>query len=124
MAVTRADGADFDAKNAGADLSAKVGYLAKIDTDGDLVLAGNTEMVYGVITEGAVADAPATVQVSGMCKAIAGAAIVAGARVMSDGSGKAVTISGATAHGFGIARSAADADGEYVEIQIDRSRGA
>lgn len=124
MAVTRADGVNFDAKNAGADLSEKVGYLAKIASDGDLELAGNTEMVYGIITEGAVENKPATVQTGGLGKAVAGAAIAAGARVMSNGSGKAVTIAGATAFGFGTARNSVDADGEIVEIAIDQTRGA
>ncbi len=124
MAVTRADGADFDAKYAGEDLSEKVGYLAKIDTDETLVLAGNTQAVYGIITEGGDEDEPVTVQVKGLGKAVAGAAIAAGARVMSNGSGKAVTLSGGTAHGFGTARNAVGADLEIVEIEIDRTYGA
>lgn len=118
MAVTRADGADFDAKMAGADLRDKIGYLAKIDTDGDIVLAGNTQTVYGIITEDANEGYPVTVQVKGMGKAVAGAAIAAGALVMSNGSGKAVT-SGGTGT-FGVARSAVNAEDEIVEIEIDR----
>lgn len=118
MAVTRVDGADFDAKMAGADLSDKVNYLAKIDTDGDIVLAGNTQLVYGIIFEAAEENYPVTVQVKGLGKAVAGAAIAAGARVMSNGDGKAVT-SGGTGD-FGIARSSVNAEDEIVEIEIDR----
>lgn len=118
MAVTRADGADFDAKMAGADLSEKVGFLAKIDTDGDIVLAGNQQMVYGIITEAAEENYPVTVQVKGMGKCVAGAAITAGASLMSNGSGKAVTNSGGVI--FGIARSAVDNEDEIVEVEIDR----
>lgn len=118
MAVTRADGADFDAKMAGADLSEKVHYLAKIDTDGDIILATNQGMVYGIITEGAEENYPVTVQVKGLGKCIAGAAITAGASLMSNGDGKAVTNSGGII--FGIARSSVENEDEIVEVEIDR----
>lgn len=123
MAVTRADGADFDAKVAGEDLSAKLNYLVKIDTDGDLVLAGSGELVYGVITEAAASGKSVTAQVSGLCKARAGAAIAANTRVMSNASGEAITATG-TVHTFGFTRNAVSAAGEIVEIQIDRTHDA
>ena len=120
MAVTRADGPDFDSKNAGADLSEKLFFLAHMDTDGDLVLAGAGEAVYGVIVEPGAANEPVTVQVSGLAKAIAGGSITAGQPIEADGDGKAAAASGAGSNTFGIARNSADA-GDMVEILIDRS---
>lgn len=125
MAVTRADGVHFDAKMAGADLSSSVGLVCKIDTDGDVVLtSGNTDYPAGVITEGAAEGYPVTFQTDGLCKAIASAAITAGSRVMAGANGKVATMSGGTSMSFGVARSTVADDGEIVEIQIDRSRGA
>lgn len=97
------------AQNAGADLSAKLYYCAKVDTDGDIVLAGSGEKVFGIIAETAIENRPVTVQFGGVCKVIAGATVAAGARVMSDGNGKAITAT-ATNHSFGIALNGADAD--------------
>lgn len=122
MAVTRADGADFDAKPAGADLSAKLFFAAKLNASGELVLAGAGEPVYGIITEVATQGYPATVQKGGMTKAVAGAAINPGAEVMSDGNGKIITAVGAGKAVLGTARSKTTAADQLVEIEIDRSR--
>lgn len=121
MATSRALGHDYHAAIAGADLSAKMGFLAHIDTDGELVLAGNAEQVLGVITESAVLGASVTVQVSGVAKAKAGAAITAGAPVMSNADGEVITATGAGAYVFGYALTGAD-DNDIVEIMIDRGR--
>lgn len=122
MAVTRADGADYDAKIAGADLSAKLFFAAKLNTDGELVLAGDGEEVYGIITEVATEGYPATVQKSGMTKAVCGAAINPGVKVMSDGNGKLITATGAGKATLGIARSKTTTGDQLVEVEIDRSR--
>ncbi len=122
MATYRADGADFDALNAGEDLSSSLYYAAHMDTDGDLVLAGNTEDVYGIITEGGASGEPTTVQVSGIAKAIAGASFNAGVKLMSNASGKLVTATGSGAAFIGIARNASGGDGEIVEVLIARGQ--
>lgn len=105
------------AQNAGADLSAKLYYLAKVDTDEDIVLCGDGELALGVIREAAVADKPVTVQVAGFAKVIAGAAFNAGVKVASDANGKAVL---ATTGEFavGMAMQAAGAANEIVTILI------
>lgn len=106
------------ARNAGADLSAKVFYLAKVDTDGDIVLAAaGTDVVLGVIREGAVANKPVTVQFGGIGKVIAGGSITAGARITSDGNGKAVATTSAGDKVCGIALTAADA-GDIISIAL------
>lgn len=122
MAVTRADGADFDAKMAGADLRGKVNHLAALNSDGELVLPSNGGVVYGIITEDGNTGQPVTVQVQGLGKAVAGGSVTAGTRVMSNGDGEVVTGTGASNQSFGIARNSAD-EGEMVEIHIDRTRG-
>ena len=88
------DGGDY-ARNAGADLSAKLFYLAHVDTDGDIVLAGDGEHVIGVITEGAVENKPVTIQTYGIAKVILGGTVASGARVASNASGAAVTATAA-----------------------------
>ncbi len=122
MATYRADGADFDALNAGEDLSSSLYYCAHMDTDGDLVLAGNTEQVYGIIAEGATSGNAATVQISGVAKAIAGASFNAGVPLMSDANGKVVTATGAGAYIIGYARNASGGANEIVEVLIDRGQ--
>ena len=78
------------ARNAGADLSEKLHYFAKVDTDGDIVLCGDGEAALGVIYEAAAENKPVTVQFGCIGKVIAGGAITAGNRIASDAEGKAV----------------------------------
>ena len=78
------------ARNAGADLSAKLHYFAHVDADGDIVLAGDGEHVAGVIIEAAAQDKPVTFQFGGIGKVICAEAITPGVRIASDSAGKAV----------------------------------
>jgi len=107
------------ARNAGADLSAKLHFLAKVDpTDGDLILAAaGTDTVIGVITEAAAADKPVTVQFGGLAKVKAGGTIVAGDRLTSDGSGQAIATTTAGNRVFGIALDAG-ASGNIVPVML------
>ena len=79
------------ARNAGADLSAKLFYLAKVAADGDIELAGAGEAALGAITEAAAENKPVTVQFGGIAKVIAGASFNAGVMLAADSDGKAVT---------------------------------
>jgi len=91
-------------RNAAVDLSAKVHYLAKVDTTGKFDLAAaSTDSILGVITEGAVANKPATVQYGGQSKAIAGGTIVAGDKVTADANGKMIATTTASHRVIGIA---------------------
>lgn len=111
------------ARNAATDLSAKVHYLAKIDSNGKLALgAAQADGVLGNIIEGAVADKPATVQYGGQGKAIAGGSITAGAFLTCDSNGKAVATTTGTHRVFGIALEAAAAN-EIVPFVFYRSWG-
>jgi len=118
MAVTRADGADFDALFAGADLTSALMLCARIGSDGRLVLAGAGDVVYGVITEVGNVNDPVTVQVRAMGKVIAGAAVNYGVRIASDGNGKAVQ---GTTGVFGIARNSVSAANQVLEFEFDRN---
>ena len=90
MAISKVHEALTHARNAGADLSAKLNYFAHVDTDGDLVLAGDGEHIAGNIIEAAVENKPVTVQFGGIGKVICAEAITPGARISSDADGKAV----------------------------------
>lgn len=102
------------ARNAGADLSEKLHYFGKIDTDGDIILAADGGPVAGVIIEAAAENYPATIQFGGIGKVICAEAITPGAILASDTNGKAV----AAAAGdwiVGIAiNSAASTTGDLV----------
>jgi hypothetical protein len=103
MAINKIHESFLYARNAGADLSAKVNYLAKIDTDGDLILS-TAGVGLGCIIEGAPENSPATVQFAGIGKAIVGSGgVSAGARVTSDGSGQLVAAGSAGNQVLGIA---------------------
>lgn len=120
MAVTRADGIDFDVAEAGVDLSTKLFFLATKNTTGQLILAGADAFVVGSITETAEVGYGATFQKSGHAKVVAGAAITVNARLMSDANGKAIPAT-AGKISFGYARKAASAADQLVEVEFDRT---
>jgi hypothetical protein len=104
MAFTQYDGKDVYARNAGADLSGKVNYLAKVDTDGDVILATAGSNVLGVIVEDAVQDRPVSVQMYGIGKVVLAEAVTnAGVALASDGNGAGVLADSAGDYAFGIA---------------------
>ena len=107
MAFSKSHESLVYARNAGADLSAKLHYFAHVDTDGDIVLAGDGEHILGTIIEAAAENYPVTVQFGGIGKVIAGGAVVAGERVASDSAGKAVA---AAVGDFEVGTALASAD--------------
>jgi hypothetical protein len=110
------------ARNAGADLSAKVFYLAKVDTDGDIILATSGAHGIGVIVEANVENKPVTVQCDGIAKVILGAQTSAGVRVGADSNGKAV----AATHGefeFGTLLTGGNS-GDIVTMLLQPGRAA
>lgn len=76
---------------AAADLSAKKGFLVKVDTNGKAALAGAGEPAVGVLVNAPAADAIAIVRVAGIARVIAGGVVTKGDRVASDAAGKAKT---------------------------------
>jgi hypothetical protein len=52
-----------------------------------------------------------------------GAAVAKGARIMSDGTGRAITAAGATARELGVALSASGAAGEMITVLAQKAAG-
>lgn len=105
------------AQNAGADLSAKLYFIAKVDTDEDIILCGDGQAALGVIREAAAQDSPVTVQTGGVAKVSAGAAFNAGVLVASDGNGQAVLATSGE-YAIGMALQAAGAQNEIVSVRL------
>jgi len=105
------------AQNAGADLSAKLFYIAKVDTDEDIVLCGSGEAALGVIREANVQDKPVSIQTGGIAKVSAGAAFNAGVMVASDGNGQAI-LATTGMYSIGMALTAAGAQHEIVSVRL------
>ena len=105
------------AQNAGADLSAKVFFIAKVDTDEDIILCGAGQAALGVIREADVQDRPVTIQFGGIAKVSAGAAFNAGVLVMSDTNGQAV-LATTNNYAIGMAMQAAGGANEIVSVRL------
>jgi hypothetical protein len=105
------------AQNAGADLSAKLYFFAKVDTDEDIILCGDGQAALGVIREANVENKPVTVQTGGVAKVSAGAAFNAGVLVASDTNGQAV-LATTGEYAMGMAMQAAGAINEIVSIRL------
>lgn len=102
---------------AGADLSTKNHYLAKVDTSAEnqLVLAGAGELVAGVIGNKPAAGEPVELDVGIILQVVAGAAVSVGDELTPDSAGKAVTaVTGNRT--FGQALEAATADGQEIRV--------
>lgn len=109
MAVNKVPATHTYARNAGADLSGKLHYLAKVDTDGDLILtAARTDTAIGVIYEAAAEGKLVTVQFGGIGKVVAGEAIAAGDRLCPGTDGRALDADTTNDVVFGVALSEAD----------------
>jgi len=104
-----------DAREAGEDLSEKVGYLVHMETDGVVELAVAQEIVAGVVIEGATAGKSCTFQHGGLASVVSGAGIIAGNKVESDALGRAVQ---GTTNAFGTAMTSVPSAGMMVEVQL------
>src|SRR5262245_47100431 len=113
MAGFKLDEAWTVAEVAGEDLSAKVNYLVKMNSDGEIVLAGADEKALGTVYEGAAEGAACSVAMGAILKVVASAAIAKGARVKVAAGGKAVT---GTTNPVGVALSSCSADGEVISV--------
>lgn len=82
---------------ASADLSAKQYYACKIDSNGQIALAGAGENAIGIIQNKPTSGSIVTVGTLGLSKAVYGGTVTAGQNLMSDSAGKLVTASGTNA---------------------------
>jgi hypothetical protein len=117
MAVQRQDGWGTDAKESAEDLRGQEYKFATRNAAGKLELCGAGEKIAGVISEGRDTGYHTSINTAGQLKAIAGGAIAVGDNVQSDSGGRAVT--GST-NPLGTAINQVFAEGQYVEINVDR----
>ena len=119
-------------EKAGADVTDCRNLLYKYDDNGQLVVAGKGELVAGIgliesgyndVTGGESGKVKAgedlTVQIKDIGLVKAGGAIKKGAEVASDANGKAVEAAEGD-YVIGIAQDKAEADGDYIYIQITK----
>lgn len=99
---------------AAADLSAKQFLAIKVDSNGQAAVAAAGDPAIGVLQNNPLAGSPATVQLDGITKAKAGAAIAAGAPLMVNASGQFITAT-STNYIVGFAREAA-ASGDIFAV--------
>lgn len=111
---------------AAADLTAKQYYAVKLtaaDTVGLAAAAGTESAILGILQNKPNTAEAATVMVTGISKAVAGAAITVGAQVMADNGGKIIAATTGKIP-LGIALIAAAADGDIISVGLGFGAGA
>jgi len=109
---------------AAADLSAAAGLIMQKNTTADQVALATaaTQVLTGILqNKPAAAGRAATVQVAGIAKVVAGAAVTVGDVLTTDGAGKAITFvpTAATVEWvIGFAMTAAAAANEVIEVLL------
>lgn len=107
---------------AAADLSSNQYYAVKVNSSGQIALCSSAgEFVVGILQNKPTSGQAADVRHSATTKAVAGAAITAGARVMTNASGKVITLATSGSIACGVALEAAGADGDIIEVALIRS---
>lgn len=76
------------------------------------------EAVYGVLQNNPISGQAAEIMRDGITKVVAGAAIAAGAFVMTNNAGKVITAATAANHRVGVALEAADDADDIVTIDL------
>lgn len=106
---------------ASADLSGQQLRFAKVSGQNTVtVTAASTDAVVGVLQNKPTLGQEAAVMCLGISKVYAGAAVAAGAEVMSDATGRAITASAAAGANrvIGVALEAAAAAGEVISVLL------
>lgn len=120
MAVSNLLGSEPISMNAGAAITKD--RLVKISAANTVIAtAAITDLALGAALHTAASgDNNVPIQVFGVAKLTAAAAISVGAEVMPDsgGGGKIATASGATARSVGVALEAAGADGDVISVLL------
>jgi hypothetical protein len=107
-------------RTANADLSAKQFYAVKLIAGRKVDLpAASTDEIFGILQNKPASGGVADVAYVGECKAIAGAAITEGAKVMANSAGKLITFVGAAGNCMvGWAAEAAAGDLSIFEVKL------
>ena len=103
---------------AGADLRTAQFKAVKINSSGQAVLAAAGDFAIGILQNKPNVGEAATIQVHGISKASADAAITAGARVTPSADGQLVTATVATDNTLGVALEGAAAAGVIFPVLI------
>lgn len=106
---------------AGADLTGKRYYLVKVNSDREVVLAGDGEDAIGVLHSEGIEGAMVQVCIGGVSKVVAGGELATiGTELASDTNGKA-TAAASTDQILGVQLSAAGAANELVELLLRKN---
>lgn len=104
---------------AAADLSALQFTAVVANSAGKIAAATIGANCVGILISKPVTDQAGTVVTDGIAKIKAGAAVTAGAKVMADATGRAVTaVGGGTNHVLGVAMESAAAAGEIIRVLV------
>jgi len=104
---------------AGADLSAKRYYAVKLNSSGEIVLAGAGDNSIGVLQNKPASGYVGTVMTLGESYAIYGAAVTAGQNLAADANGKLVPAAGDAAV-IGVARESGDTNEIHTVLLVTR----
>lgn len=94
--------------------------IVTVNSSSQAAASGATSLPAGVIQAAGVAGQAAPIQCVGISKVEAGAAVTAGAKVSSNGSGQAIT-SVATSFPIGVALEDAGGAGEIIPVLLNLS---
>lgn len=76
---------------AAADLSAKQFFAVKLDANGDVVLSGDGDLSLGILQNAPILGEACEIEMDGISKTVAGAAVAIGAEVAANAAGKLIT---------------------------------
>lgn len=115
--ATQTPGFRVGTVDAGADLTAKQFHCVKLNGSGKFVSgSASGEKIVGILQNKPDSGEVADVMINGVSKAVAGAAIAAGAQIMANASGRVITAATTGSTIIGWALDAASADGEIISI--------
>jgi hypothetical protein len=121
MATTQLEAYNTISVLAGADLTASQFRFVKLSS-GAVVRCGTGEAAIGVLLNAPASGAIASVQIGGVAKVSADAAVTVDDKIMSSTDGQGATRTGVN-NSLGIAMTAAAAAGELFECKLEQSDG-
>ena len=121
MATTQLEAYNTISVLAGADLTASQFRFVKLSS-GAVVRCGTGEAAIGVLLNAPASGAIASVQIGGVAKVSADAAVSVDDRIMSSSDGQGATRTGVN-NALGVAMTAAAAAGELFECKLEQSDG-
>lgn len=113
----------YDSGPVAADISAKIHHFVKRDGTNIIACTAVTDVAAGVLDNKPTSTShTAEIVVEGECTVIAGAAVTANTKVQPNAAGRAITLA-ATGHCAGVAKTAAAADGDPIQVVLSIGGG-